>query len=194
MLKRCSKCGDFKTIDCFSKNKGRKDGLRDWCRLCVAVANKAYRIKRFSRDPEKERAYYKEYAERNKDRIAEWRKEWKKKNRELFSKRHYKYNLYNKYGLTEAELVLVIQNQNGKCAICYLELFKIKGKPHIDHDHITGQIRGVLCSNCNIGIGFLKDSPEILLSAISYLQKNMQKSVSNNRSVEESLQEVLINA
>lgn len=43
---------------------------------------------------------------------------------------------------------------------------------HIDHDHETGKVRGKLCSNCNSGIGMLKDNPDLLLAAVTYLLRN----------------------
>ena len=64
-------------------------------------------------------------------------------------------------------------NQNGKCAICNEPETQMRsGKVRalaVDHDHKTGAIRGLLCSDCNTGIGKLKDNPKILQSAIQYL-------------------------
>ena len=65
--------------------------------------------------------------------------------------------------------------QNGCCAICkisiveYLEQQVYKKCFSIDHDHKTGQIRGLLCDGCNKGIGFLKESEEILQNVNDYL-------------------------
>lgn len=56
------------------------------------------------------------------------------------------------------------ERQSGVCAIC-----KSKSKLNIDHDHITGKVRGLLCTGCNIVLGYAKDSSEILNSAASYL-------------------------
>jgi hypothetical protein len=68
------------------------------------------------------------------------------------------------YGLTPVEHADLVARQKGLCAIC--------NEPKdlcIDHDHKTGQVRGLLCTNCNLGIGNLKDDPEILRKAIAYL-------------------------
>jgi hypothetical protein len=60
--------------------------------------------------------------------------------------------------------------QTGRCAIC-LDIKHID-ELYIDHDHETDMVRGLLCCNCNTGIGQLKDSPRILKRAISYLIVN----------------------
>jgi hypothetical protein len=58
--------------------------------------------------------------------------------------------------------------QNSVCAICGSDRWGHKG-PAIDHDHITGSIRGILCSNCNQGLGRFHDDPARLLAAARYL-------------------------
>ena len=63
-------------------------------------------------------------------------------------------------------------NQGGFCAICKgLETGHL-GRFVVDHDHMTGKVRGLLCWSCNVGIGHLKDNPEILISAAYYLNTN----------------------
>lgn len=63
-----------------------------------------------------------------------------------------------------------------RCRICGKPLTKVGGTKdqvaHIDHDHETGKVRGLLCQECNIGLGKFRDNTEYLLSAISYLNKN----------------------
>lgn len=74
----------------------------------------------------------------------------------------------SRYGLTLAERDALLAEAS--CEICGTTEWPGKDKkPHIDHDHKTGRIRGVLCSNCNIGIGYFKDDPDLLASAIDYL-------------------------
>ena len=79
----------------------------------------------------------------------------------------------NVYGISEAEYENQLAKQEGKCAICRKE-FKFSNKDkntiHIDHCHKTGQTRGLLCGECNKGLGFFHDSPELLLAAINYLK------------------------
>lgn len=65
----------------------------------------------------------------------------------------------------------MLEAQGGCCAICKAP----KGnKLCVDHDHRTGKVRGLLCSNCNAGLGMFKDSEDLLQSAKGYL---------NNRTV-----------
>lgn len=71
-----------------------------------------------------------------------------------------------KYGLTIEEYIQLFKNQNGKCAICEKEM-----NLSIDHNHKNGKIRGLLCRNCNFGIGFMEDSTRLLEKAIKYLKK-----------------------
>jgi len=68
------------------------------------------------------------------------------------------------YILQDGEKEKLFKEQKGLCAIC-----KTSTKLVIDHDHKTGKIRGLLCHNCNIGLGNMKDSPDILRAASLYL-------------------------
>lgn len=80
---------------------------------------------------------------------------------------HRERNLRRRYGLTQAAYKLLEKAQNARCAICDL---KTPGKNlHVDHSHVTGLTRGLLCSNCNRGLGLLGDSIKNLRSAIKYL-------------------------
>lgn len=85
---------------------------------------------------------------------------------------------FSKYGLTIDSANDLLESQGGKCKICSLEISfsseKCKNKACIDHCHKTGKIRGLLCNNCNSGIGYLQDSPEILEIAINYLGSFME--------------------
>jgi hypothetical protein len=77
------------------------------------------------------------------------------------------------HGLTEKEYQTYLTNQNNACAICkgkITENFIAKLPLCIDHDHVTGKIRGLLCNRCNAFIGLAKDSIIILKDAIKYLE------------------------
>lgn len=73
------------------------------------------------------------------------------------------------YGLTREEFYKLRASQSEKCAICETSISDEK-KTHIDHDHLTGAIRGLLCGPCNQGLGLFKDSPQLLQVAINYLK------------------------
>lgn len=61
--------------------------------------------------------------------------------------------------------------QGGACPICRDTTPRSKRGWVVDHDHKTGNTRGVLCNHCNVGIGFLRDDAEVLQRAIEYLDK-----------------------
>jgi hypothetical protein len=72
------------------------------------------------------------------------------------------------YGISEEVFQSMIAAQNNCCAIC-LEVFD--RTPCIDHDHITGEIRGLLCRFCNLVLGNAKDKVLVLQRAMDYLRK-----------------------
>lgn len=79
-------------------------------------------------------------------------------------------NLKHNYGINVEDFNDRLRKQKNKCAIC-----KRLQEPHknfsVDHNHKTGLIRGLLCSQCNVGLGFLQENKRILKNAISYLEK-----------------------
>jgi hypothetical protein len=76
------------------------------------------------------------------------------------------------YGLTVEDYDALLASQNGKCAICGSEFAdKRVGFLHVDHDHETGEVRGLLCSSCNRGLGFFKDDPNLMRRGIEYLER-----------------------
>jgi DNA-directed RNA polymerase subunit RPC12/RpoP len=78
--------------------------------------------------------------------------------------------LKSKYGLTPEHRDAIVIQQLHKCAICEEPLSDNPRLVHIDHCHSTNKLRGILCSNCNHGIGKFKESPERMLRAIAYLE------------------------
>ena len=80
-----------------------------------------------------------------------------------------------KFGITVDEYNLLVEKQNNSCAICGKHKSEFTGRGnnfHIDHCHTTGKVRGLLCSNCNTGLGQFKDNQVLLENAIQYLIKN----------------------
>jgi len=80
-------------------------------------------------------------------------------------------HLKHKYNMTEATYVSMIEAQEGNCAICGSPDETISGNLAVDHCHETDKVRGLLCSNCNKGLGLLQDSIQVLSGAIRYLDK-----------------------
>lgn len=81
------------------------------------------------------------------------------------------FHLMTKYSLTPEEYKQILISQNYCCAICDTHQEKLKRRLSVDHCHQTGNIRGLLCTSCNTGIGKLSDSVEKLQRAINYLSK-----------------------
>jgi hypothetical protein len=78
---------------------------------------------------------------------------------------HRKYDRERLYGLAAKEYEAMTVNQGGRCAICRRGDVRLG----VDHDHLTGVVRGLLCNGCNAGMGGLQDSPDLLQRAIQYL-------------------------
>ncbi len=85
------------------------------------------------------------------EHYRQYRKEWE---------------LQHRYGMTSDEYSQRIAEQDGCCFICRSP----SGKLVVDHNHITGQVRGLLCVSCNGLLGLANDSRHVLMAAIEYLQ------------------------
>ena len=86
------------------------------------------------------------------------------------SKQKY-YNLKSRYGV-EKEFVDFIERKFTKCEICKVPFSQDSVKMCYDHCHETNRLRGLLCQDCNLGLGFFKDNTKLLDRAKKYLQKN----------------------
>lgn len=64
----------------------------------------------------------------------------------------------------------MLSGQDGRCAICGVSVLPPK-KAVVDHCHATGRVRGILCPNCNLGLGHFYDTPALLWRALSYLNE-----------------------
>lgn len=152
MDKTCTECGEEKPLSGFHKRADSRDGLQSSCKTC--------------------RSSYKK-TEKAKTTQRKWRKtpQSKKVNR--------KSHLKMKYSMTPENYKALFEQQGGVCAICGLpETIKLStGKVKllaIDHNHLTGKVRGLLCDKCNKGIGGLCvdiKGIKLLISAIMYLLK-----------------------
>lgn len=77
------------------------------------------------------------------------------------------------YGLTPEEFSFMVGSQMNLCKACRVPMTMISHKPescHVDHDHTTGKIRGLLCHTCNSGLGMLKDDPKRLRALADYVE------------------------
>lgn len=76
-------------------------------------------------------------------------------------------NRLKRYGITKEEYFEMYGKQGGKCKICI-----VNKATCVDHDHITGKVRGLLCSTCNSAIGLLKDDWTIMMRAVEYVRRS----------------------
>ena len=96
-----------------------------------------------------------------------YQKEWRAKS----NYRDYA-NTRQRRGTTQKEVDALLAAQGGGCAICGVPVPGGIGGWHLDHDHATGNNRGVLCARCNWGLGNFKDSPDVLSKAVAYLRRH----------------------
>jgi hypothetical protein len=108
-------------------------------------------------------------------RLAYMNKRWKAMSQE--QKVKIKNTYYKKrYGISYIEVVSIWEKQNQRCAICKEKLIiditrtTMRFGIHVDHDHETGMVRGLLCALCNIGLGSFLNSVEKLENAIIYIE------------------------
>lgn len=113
-----------------------------------------------------QKEYQKNYREKNKEEIKSKRKNDKEYNINA--------RLKNKYSLTVNEVIEILQSQDNKCSNkqCGKDLPFPDRATHIDHNHETGKIRGILCHNCNVAAGFLKDDIKIIRGLADYLESH----------------------
>ena len=81
------------------------------------------------------------------------------------------YDLNRNYGIDNDMYLQMLSEQNGCCKICNISEEENKSKLHVDHNHKTGKVRGLLCSRCNTAIGKFKEDPEIIKRAIEYIER-----------------------
>jgi hypothetical protein len=144
-MKKCSKCEEYKVLAEFGRCKSSKDGKHHLCSVCNKLLSKKWQQK----NPEKF-------------------KESKAKYRKKFQEKQKSYNLKYRFGISIEEYKELVTKQENKCAIC--GVVQTNRKLAVDHCHDSEAIRGLLCTNCNIGLGFFKDNEERLLKAVKYLR------------------------
>jgi len=81
-------------------------------------------------------------------------------------------HLRRTYGLGPEEFEAMVETQKNKCAICKTDMGTGKGR-HVDHDHLTGRVRALLCHNCNVALGGAKDDPMILRAMADYIELHL---------------------
>jgi len=146
-MKRCSHCRKMKSRSSFYVDKTSKDGLHYYCIPCRKSVTSRWRVRNPERARELDRKIYK---------------------RKRASGSRQNYELKKAYGLSYKQYQSMLVAQGGLCAIC-------KSPPNgraldVDHNHNTKRVCGLLCWNCNRGLGLFKDTPETLKNAAFYLE------------------------
>lgn len=130
-------------------------------------AHRAYAREQYQKHKEKKLKANAEYRAKNRERIRAQQKEWRDANKDTVRRNNLKLACFTPELLEE-----VLAFQDYKCAICDEDLRSRPPKhTHADHCHDTKTPRGVLCTQCNTGIGLLKDDPARLQRAIAYLEE-----------------------
>lgn len=164
-MKTCNHCNKEKELSEFHKSKNNPDGLTYTCKLCRNREQSDLRMFKYNTD-------------------LQYRQKTNQYNNEAQRKRNLKNPLYkinqslkSRYGITLKEYNEKFIHQKGLCKICnksetQLDLNGNIKRLHVDHNHKTGKVRGLLCSECNTGIGKFKDDISLLEKVIEYLKSN----------------------
>jgi hypothetical protein len=119
--------------------------------------------------------YMRNYRVANKQRLSDAAKAYRQKcDPKEWSKKNRASHLKTKYGLTVPEYNALLKVQGGNCAICKTANW-VNREPHVDHDHATGRVRGILCPSCNTAVGFIKENPVTAWAMAEYLEKRCNR-------------------
>jgi hypothetical protein len=185
-MKRCKLCGEEKSIDdfYFYRSKNYRDGI---CKSCRNQKTKNWRRSKLNTEFYKRENLLKEgsnichVCEEIKPLSAFYKSNHVNtgyintcKNCKKLNDKNNK--LKYSYGIDLDKYNELLQQQNGRCAICKIEFTTHKFQIVVDHNHSTNQVKGLLCHTCNRGLGLLKDNIQVLYSAIRYLKRVQNKS------------------
>lgn len=165
-MKICSKCEVKKEPSEFSKHKLHSDGLYSQCKICVTNIKKTHEYRFKSNLAKRRQLKIPKYRELNSKRSKAFRSTEKGKLYILND------GLKRNYGITLQKYNELFQAQNGCCAICERHSTEFSKRLHVDHDHKTNEIRGLLCHHCNTAIGSFLEDTDLMLKAIQFLQKH----------------------
>jgi hypothetical protein len=161
--KNCRICGELKPLDDFYRMADMRDGHRNECKEC----NLAQKKQRYLADPAKYIAMVERWRKANPEQHRAYRNEYqarperKRKQRDAYYRRT--------FGISADEFDALLAGQSGGCAICG-SVPERAASLHLDHDHLTGDVRGILCLSCNQGVGKFRDDPALLEKAARYVR------------------------
>lgn len=162
MTKVCSRCGKSYPIHEFRLIKGNH--RTSHCKACA----REYLAEWRGRNAERIRI---ERSDRHSNMTAEQREAKRRKDREAYARNveaQRDARLRADFGISLVEYQQILDRQNGRCAICGQTCGSGRNLA-VDHDHETGLVRGLLCMNCNNGLGRFKDRADLLRNALRYL-------------------------
>lgn len=142
------------------------------CRKCYGKEwrkkNPGYSQKSYGRTREKQLAQGRARYQKNREKVAQYWKEFRKK----FPEKGRDWQLRRDYGITLKDYNEMLRLQNNSCKLC--EVSPIK-KPAVDHNHTTGKVRGIVCQGCNIVIGFFESRPQAVDNVKQYLMETNEQ-------------------
>jgi hypothetical protein len=162
-VKRCSKCGEEKPDTEFD-SRGPSGGTRGQCKCCRRIYMRNWMDKHRGKSTH----YQRVHREKHPEEAKASRKKINSSAREKFIHKHgCTPHRYYAHGTSGVDL---LAEQGGVCAICKTPIETMLARHvHIDHCHASNLVRGVLCRDCNLMLGFAKDSVATLRNAIDYL-------------------------
>jgi len=165
MSKQCLRCMNLLPLDKFHKHSKTKDGVRTQCKECRSKYAASDRVANYDKYLENER--------KRRDRNAESIKVSNKKYMQKSSSKGKRlaYMLERDYGITITQYDTMYEEQQGRCKICGLDQERLDRRLCVDHCHVTGKVRGLLCDPCNRLLGQAKDRIHVLLKAAEYLKE-----------------------
>lgn len=162
-MKICKKCNKNKQLDEFYKQKTNKDGRFGCCKECSKKRSLAWK----KANPDKARVHNVKWKKNNSNKIKIYHNKWYEKNLSKIRNRILKRD----YGITLEQYYSIFQKQSSCCAICNRSQSEFEKVLCVDHNHKTGEVRGLLCDLCNKAIGLFQDQIDRLRNAIKYLEK-----------------------
>lgn len=175
-MKICTKCKIPQNLDQFRTDNTRHDCKSPTCNTCNNIHQRSW----YEKNKEKARKQARESYERRKKQVSESRKidrknnpeKWRSAARKRYDPIKGKMSSWKQAGIKNMTIErynIMLETQNHSCAICKRHKNEFKRMLNVDHNHLTGEVRGLLCDSCNRGIGYLKESIEILDNAKIYL-------------------------